>query len=50
VLGASNGTVNNTLPTSVPLLVTPVEYVLPVPVTAAVLIQKGCPLALTLNV
>jgi len=37
------------LPESVPLFVIPVVTLLPVPVTAAVLIQKGCPGALTIN-
>jgi hypothetical protein len=41
VFGASPGTVKVIPPTSSPLLVTPVLYWSPVPVVAAVLIQKG---------
>jgi hypothetical protein len=50
VEGASYGTVQDIVPLSVPLLVTPLLYAFPVPIELTVLIQNGCPLAFILNV
>jgi hypothetical protein len=48
--GASKGTTNVIVPLSVPLLVTPLLYILDNPILDSVFIQNGCPLALIINV
>ena len=49
MLGALNGIENIIEPLSTPLLTTPFEYASDVPVTGLILIQKGCPIELILN-
>ena len=50
MLGALYGTANIIVPTSSPLLLTPVVYSSLVPTAFAVFMWNGCPLAFKLNV